>query len=350
MKRGWIVWSVVLTTAFVALMVLSCSKTSSGEDDIVPGRPTCNQATDCGPEGRLGWVCSPEGRCYSIEEYCYDDDECVDKCVDHICEGGKKPIETDGDSPMPDGDEDAEPDGQQPCEYQCCTDADCPQGNTCDTDSHICVLIIPCDKECCQDHDCEIDPEFGAGFICRFNECVPEDAPCDTECCTQEDCVVKFGEGYICELGNCREDVIHCTPDWKQCCTDDPGNPDCLALGDESTEAILTCNETGDGWDLSRCDEYNDCLSFGDGVTIECFPNGRCAGDENCECPQKCLSTPNGNRCTVPAAGPDEPCYGDECGTGAAVQFAYCPDQYTCCVNTETNEGVCTLSTECGGR
>ncbi len=340
-------WMTLVVACLLLMAAYACNEDSSSDDESE--RTACSQASDCGAEGRLKYVCSVEGECFTIDEYCYSDEECVGECVNHLCEGGKIDDGSDGDGTgsdgdTPDGDNDQ---GQLPCEYECCSDADCASNNYCDLNTHSCVLIIPCDEECCQNYDCWNNPEFGADYICRFNNCVLESDPCPTECCEQQDCVDLYGSGYICDEGTCRLDQISCQPGYLQCCTDDPGNPDCLDLDELLTEAILTCNDTGDGWNISMCASFNDCISYGDGSQPDCFPNGRCEQDSDCECPGKCEDTAEGKRCKIPTVGPGESCYGDPCGTGA-LQTGRCQEGYDCCVDTQTNEGTCETEGSCG--
>ncbi len=349
-------WNILLIIAICLAMIAGCSDSgdNNADGDSELERDSCNQATDCGTGGLASWVCSPEGLCYSVAEYCIKDDECNGACIDHLCENGKFEPATDGDNNNnTDGDQVGGDPDQVVCQYQCCTDADCPSNNFCDTNTHTCVLIVDCDKECCQDWDCENDPNFGEGYICRLNRCVDENNPCTTECCSQEDCTTLYGEGYICDAGTCREDIFACQPGWKICCTEDPGNPDCIDLGDLGGEAILTCNAAGDAYEVSMCDPFNDCLSDGLGG-IECFPNGRCEVSDDCDCPKQCIDTVSGLRCRVPLVGDGELCAQDLCTetSGSLDTVGNCDSSQglICCIGIDQNDpdnGYCTPEANC---
>lgn len=350
MKRNGL-WTLALVVAALALVaLLSCESSSGSDDDSDAQRPTCDQATDCGPEGRSLWVCSPDGRCYTIFEYCYYDHECVGNCVNYVCEGGKI---NEPDQPIIDGDTDddtPETPDQIPCEFECCTNADCDEDAFCDTERNTCQRIIPCEegKQCCQDYDCWIKPEFGDGFICRFNTCVDPDNPCPFECCETEDCITKYGESYYCILaegpdqGTCRSGTLSCDPGAEICCFNDTGNPDCNALGYMRSEAILTCNPEGNDYILTMCPQHHDCFPDRNNAgKVVCEANGRCSTTDDCECPNQCVETPNGTRCMIPPVNEGDVCAEDRCGTGEPVLVGYCPEGFQCCVDGQTGVGTC---------
>ncbi len=332
-------------------LFIACSSSGGDDDPIVQ---TCNQHTDCGNgEGRVMWECY-DSICYLQEDFCMEDAECVNGCVNHQCVGGKATDEPDGDENVTDGDEDVDEGGQVPCEYECCTVEDCPENNYCDENTHTCVVIVDCppEYECCQDQDCWNNAAYGLDYVCYMNECGHKDHPCNYECCTQEDCS-GLGEGYICADHVCKKDVIECTPGDKTCCENDPGNPDCLELGALFGEGILTCNATGDGYELSMCDPFNDCLAPGfDGPgTVDCLPNGRCELDADCDCPKICFETANqGKKCMVPKAENGELCASDKCEAGQVELIASCPAEHVCCIGIDQNNadyGYCTPEAEC---
>lgn len=324
----------LLTLLALVVLLVACETDDAGEKWE---RARCTQAVDCGPEGRAGWVCSPEGICYTQAEYCLEDAECRGACIENVCENGKI---VDGDG-TEDGDSDeTEPDC--PDTYECCKDADCPMGSHCNLDVHICVLNNTCTFQCCQDADCEVHPDFGPGHICRFNACVPHDAPCTTECCEHSDCA----PGYVCELGTCVEHRVSCNAGDEVCCASQPGVAGCIELGDLAREAVLTCNAAGNGYRLSMCPDFHDCIFVGNGKT-DCFPNGRCETDADCPCPQVCQQGTNGLRCLPPALNPGDTCFGIACeGQTTPASLGQCPEGSQCCLDDTANPttGSCQAS------
>lgn len=318
------------------LLFLACNESEDSGDDE-DERDTCNQARDCGEGGVAAWKCI-EGLCYSLDEFCYDDSECVEECVDHVCKGGR--LDQNGDGDAADGDR--EP--VAPCLYQCCDDSDCPVETVCDLVNHICVLAENCTKECCSIQDCLDNPSFGEGYICRMNKCVDEDAPCEEECCDSEDC----DPGYICDLGNCIEDRITCNPGDKLCCDNKPNYAGCAELGTLSSEAKITCNANGDGYIIEMCPDFQDCLYDGMGGT-ECFPNGRCEISDDCDCPETCQDIEGRLTCVSPSLNAGDICFADICEAGDPIQSGRCPENYTCCLDDKINPttGTCTLETAC---
>jgi len=329
-----------------ALMVLVFANCGSNDGDSNGDRTECAQATDCGEGGRNEWLCR-DGYCYTIAEFCSTDEECVGSCVNHTCTGGKV---VDEEEPPLDGDDDTmeqelEPE-QVPCEYQCCTDLDCGENAFCDQTKHECVVKVTCDpeKECCQDYDCESNPLFGDGYICRLNICVDENSPCPYECCENSDCP----NGFICLKNEaddtyfCKQNTFACTPGAKVCCMNDPGNPDCNALDELKTEAILTCNAAGDNYDLTYCPEFNDCRPDSAGTNVTCEPNGRCGVTDDCTCPNQCLDTPNGKKCMLPAQLQEgEKCAEKACGSDEPVMIGSCDGGLVCMVDQESGDGTC---------
>lgn len=348
-------WSILVTSLFATLILSACGAEDENSRDDDDERDSCAQATDCGEGGRSAWVCR-DGMCYTVEEFCFSDEECNGDCVNHVCEDGKINDDiSDGDSSsIPDGDQEEEQ-GQVPCEFECCTNADCYVPDLpmyCDLNTNSCIQVIECDKECCQDFDCQSDPSFGENFICQFNKCVDPEAPCQYECCSNADCIAILGEDAYCimtegpEQGTCRTNVFSCTAGEQICCYADPGNPLCLELDDLKTEAILTCNVAGDAYELTMCAEFNDCTPNGDG-TVSCWPNGRCETNDHCDCPKLCTDTPNGKKCMVPVAAENEVCFDDSCNPGGeAGMIASCEGELICCVDQNTNVGTCVVT--CG--
>lgn len=331
----------IILVFIIGLLALNCQEESSEQDEL-----ECRQEQDCGPGGRAEWKCF-EHKCVSLLKYCEDimpDDPICDYVL------------TDGDVDVADSEMESADQEHicQPCEYQCCHDCDCPEGYYCDVSMHMCFADLPCEpeKECCSDHDCWVNPDFGEGFKCIRNFCVDPDNPCPYECCTQQDCIDKYGAGWVCDisLGQCYENVIRCTPGFKQCCGDDPGNPDCLALTVElADEGILTCNSTGDNWELSMCDPFNSCFSFGSG-TIECIENGRCLTTDDCPCPKQCIEADNRLICKLPRVGEDEVCIDDRCG-GEPDWVSRCDVGLVCCLGWNQSfpeYGYCVPEASCG--
>jgi hypothetical protein len=337
-------WKLVLAVcaSLALLLFAACESTTTESSDGDLERSSCVQATDCGSEGRAGWVCSPEGECFSVAEYCYSDDECDGACVDHVCENGK--LNADGDNV--DGDVDGDSDAHEgPCTQQCCKDEDCPQGSHCDLNNLICVLNNACTYVCCSTTDCVESPTYGPGYVCRFNECVLEDAPCETECCDDSDC----DPGFTCQLGTCVEQRISCNPGDETCCSSKPTLTACVQQGDQASETRLICNGAGDGYTLQSCPQFNDCIDMGDG-TSTCFPNGRCLTDADCPCPQVCLDGDNGLRCQAPRLNPGDACYGEapDCdNVEGPVELGRCPDNTSCCYDNAVNPTSGTCQAEC---
>lgn len=333
------------------LMLINCnSSDTNGDTSWTDGRTECVQPIDCGEDGRNGWVCR-DGYCFTIDEFCFSNEECNGNCVNHTCENGK--VE-DGDQVVIDGDDElemeAEPE-QVPCEYTCCTDADCGDNAFCDTDEHKCVVIVDCppEKECCQDHDCQTNPVFGENFVCKLNKCIDENAPCPYECCANEDCP----SGYICvsdddgEGNHCQNNSFSCTPGNKTCCMYDPGNPECNAQGELKSEVILTCNAEGNDYNLGWCPDFHDCKLDESKTDVTCVANGRCETDADCACPRKCFETETVKKCMVPFGLKEgEKCYEEACDPPTPVTIGYCEDGLTCMVDQETNEGYCQVESK----
>lgn len=309
-------------TMWVALAFGACS--SSDKDKNQNQGKSCNQARDCGEAGAAEWLCQ-NNLCLELAKYCVSPDECVnDVCENNQCTFGKKStggdeeieIEIETETPI---EEEIESE-QVLCEYECCTNADCPPEWICSATSHKCVQPAP---------------------------------ECEYECCKDQDCLEQYGEGYICirenEVYTCKLDVITCSAGYRKCCEDDPGNPDCLALGTLKSEAILLCNAAGDGWDIEMCTEFNDCIGNGDG-TVECFYNSRCDVTDDCQCPEQCLDVVPRKTCDLPTVGQDQPCYAVACDSTDPIRVAYCDDGagLVCCVDQQAGTGTCVAESSCG--
>ena len=317
-----------------ALLVLALCACKSGDDKVKPEHPSCKQAADCGEGGRLYFVCSPEGLCYTVKDYCAADSECIGSCKEHVCTEGKKPVVLDGDSET-----ENEFDGE--CPYDCCQDTDCRQGATCNPSTHICVISSTCYDECCRDQDCVDNIKFGADYGCVKKHCKKPSDPCATACCANADC--KAGEACN-DNGVCYKISVSCTPGYSKCCAADPEASDCKALGALSSEAKLVCNSSGNAWVLDKCPANNDCQDGGNG-SVSCFANGRCEMDSDCACPKICLASDDGtSRCQLTPAKEGDTCMSDLCTTGL-IQTVACPQGTTCC--DLASPAVCKKTAEC---
>lgn len=349
-----LLWVSLILAALVSLAI-ACGSSSSGSS-----RKSCTQATQCGEGGRAKWVCAADDHlCYSVDEYCSADSQCIGTCVNHVCTGGKPAADGDTDTETPDGDtaeaeSEQDPDDQIVCKEECCSDKDCVTGYSyCELSVHKCQDLIPCDadKQCCQDHTCQADPKYGPDWTCIFYTCVDPTQPCPFECCKQADCAA----GYTCvtadgpQQGKCRNDSISCTPNEQKCCEQDPGNPDCNALTDNrKAEAIVVCNAQGNGVSLSSCPKFKNCyppIKAGDPIT--CETSGRCGADSDCVCPNACLfdegDTTGEGVCGLKTGKKDDICYDKACGSTEPKTIAICDEQagLKCCVDQQTNVGKC---------
>jgi len=335
--------SLIILIIAVGLIVVGCGSTVESGDSN-EDRTKCNQATDCGEEGLSKYKCyfapgETEGLCFTHDEFCLSDAECDGSCVNNVCSGGKVDGDTDGDSGS-DGDTDQE----EACPYQCCSDDDCGDKTVCDLTTHTCVFETVCEYECCQPDDCLNNPNFGEGYICRGNKCVKEDAPCTEECCEDSDCMPD----QTCEDNKCVAKQISCVPGKQTCCSLLPSYFRCLDLGVLTEEAVLTCNDNGNGYNLTQCPEFNSCIDHGDGST-ECFYNGRCVEDSDCDCPKECIKDDNNKmRCSPKLLNAGDTCYGTPC-SDEKEEIGRCPDSFTCCFDDPVTPttGTCVAENDC---
>jgi len=240
------------TLVVVSILVLTMGLIAgcSDEEKLVTDRLSCDQPQECGEGGRENWVCSPEGLCYSIEEYCTMDSQCNGACIQHVCENG--PLVTDGDGIITDGDEAA-------CEYDCCNNADCNGSYICDLNTHTCI------------------PDTTSGDCTTDNDCDP---------------------GYACIGSVCTEKIFTCSPGKVICCSSIAEYGPCDDMGDVAKEAILTCKADGRGYDVSMCPKFETCIDNLNN-TVDCFPNNRCETSSDCDGSKTCQQNDDGNlRCT----------------------------------------------------
>ena len=367
MEQRASVWKTLLIPV-VALALFSCSddsdETTGSGGDSDDERIHCTQASQC-PGGRENSICSPEGECFTRDEYCRSDEECKGKCLPtHLCENGKTEAadgpglsQDSGWTPPPgdgagQGGDDDSWEFYEPCQYQCCKDEDCSKEYPmfCDLDTHTCVPIVPCSKECCQDWDCW--QKYGSrDYICRFNTCVDKNAGCDYEeheCCENKDCL-KYGPEYVCEAWRCVSHVVNCRPGEQDCCTHVPHNTLCFELEGDKDAYYVTCNRAGDGWKLEDCGDKFYCSLTGS-EKIACDPIDSCQNDGDCACPKQCLQGTNGKFCQLPMAEPGERCRDYACDSEEAIEIANCPPHYTCCKSDDAEEpdiGYCIPETQC---
>jgi uncharacterized repeat protein (TIGR01451 family) len=135
----------------------------------------------------------PYSLSFSLCAECISDDDCLDleMCSDGSCE--------------PVTGECGYAEDHEWIEYECCADAECPEGFSCS--DHECIETVeppPVDEdECSDDSDCP------ATEYCSGGDCIPvPEGTCgyiedhewvDYECCSDEDCE----EGYVCEENEC---------------------------------------------------------------------------------------------------------------------------------------------------
>lgn len=327
--------TLIVAGIFLSLLVaVSCNSSTNGDDE----RTSCTQAIDCGDEGLNKYKCyfapgENTGKCFTHEEFCTSDSDCVGSCENNSCTDGK----TDGDSSDTDGDlenSDGDSDGVVLCEYQCCSNDDCPNLMVCNMETHTCVQ--ECQYECCSPTDC------AEGYVCQANKCVPDSA-CEEECCSDSDCL----PGQTCSSNKCVDKLVNCTPGKETCCSMLPGYSKCSDLGVLLDEAVLTCNQNGNGYDLTQCPEFHDCIDESNGTTT-CFYNGRCEADDDCDCPKECIQDEEELRCSPKLLEAGDVCYGTPCGD-EKMSYGICPDSYKCCWDDAVNPttGTCVPEIQC---
>ena len=301
-------------TRYAAMMVailgaLLCGACSSGGGNN-NGPILCNTQADC----PSGWICL-DGQC-------------------------QEPATPDGDTTT-DGDEvelDEADEASElvPCDFICCTDAECvPPTWTSDQPRWYCD-----------------DPGTAQ------STCKQEAAPCAFECCDTADCVDNFaGNPNKCSYFRCQSPGTAdaaCIQDFD---CDDSAQ---YCTGLEITPwAYYICRVDNQGckyFEDATCDQIKDCEENMDG-TISCLSSRRCHVDNDCTYPNKCLNDPaypNGEfgRCDVPTVGAGQKC-AENCVTDQAtsqincVMVAYCDStqNLTCLVDTssgqEPYEGTC---------
>jgi hypothetical protein len=252
--------------------------------------------------GGIITIAAPEGYCQH-----HTDCQAGQVCIDHQC--------TD-----------------LPADYQCATEADCPDDYACVSASCL-PFIVP---ECASDQDCSSplvcqnglcvetppqlcgsDDECQAGLICHRGECI--EVPPDSHCLNDADCAA----GYICHEGGC----VLIPPD-DHCFQDS----DC-AEGQICHEAVCVA-----------APQDNHCLQDADCATDQicheavCVPvpaDGHCLSDDACTEPQLCI---HGN-CVAP---PD---------TGSCFTDADCPQGQVCngdaCLPPQPVGGGCREDADC---
>lgn len=148
--------------------------------------------------------------------------------------------------------------GRRVC-VECVGDADCANDGICV--SNACQPIITCDSsnDCpselvCHDGlgrcvDCEADADCEDGEVC-------DETVCRSACDSDKDC---RGDGLLCDTtaGFCVECVAHADCADDEYCRDTTCTPQSCSPGlrECSGDELLTCTESGSGFDAAICDD-----------------------------------------------------------------------------------------------
>lgn len=180
------------------------------------------------------------------------------------------------------------------CFDSCSADADCSQGNTCDTTLKRCV---------CKADDCTKRNDGGATYSCHpvTNQCEPQCAN-DSACENGEKCQGPENKKHCL---NPNEIVHKCNDTDKKCQANEKCDtaqiPNvCVATGPKPCAKDDDCvnNPAGDLCDTSTkkcvaCLDDTDCL----GNNEECTVDGTCKAKANCESNKACFDATAGSYC-----------------------------------------------------
>ena len=188
----------------------------------------------------------------------------------------------------------------------CAADADCGDGNTCDTDTSLCTLYPNGQGNCSTDNTAANN----AATVCQSGAC-GSDGKCGLapgEACTQDATQCRFGR---CGSDNTCADFIPCNDDGS--CADD-------SMYCDQTNGCVSKQPNGEGSSCTADNAAIVCQSGACSTNGTCMPAGGCNVNEDCTASQpvcdaaahQCVPTEDagsggstssggGSSCSVPA-------------------------------------------------
>jgi hypothetical protein len=238
----------------------------------------------------------------------------------------------------------------------CNSEADCPAGNACNPNTHLCQTAcannLPCNGGCCDGMSCVAgtdNAKCGAtGGACAA--CADGTPTCTNGACTAT-CVVKGQQGGVCGNGFCCNAMNQCTA---------IGNGACALAGEACVDCAMSMNGKVCAMGVCGCGAAADC-PMGQACT-----NGKCgtACSKGSLCNGGCCAAGmcvggaagaacggNGDACVdCTNANAGHACVNGVCGCAAAAD---CPAGQACTngkcgaacdMNTPCNGGCCTAA------